>query len=315
MGSDKDNLKVIFICGALRSGTSLLHLMLNAHPQISNPGEFDFLFDGINEISDEPDLESYISFLQHNRIFCSRNLVINTNCKTYSDLLHDMIDQLSSDLILCLNIHRNFDYALHYFPDARFIHIVRDPRDVANSSIPMGWAGHIYFGVDHWIETEYSWNRLMVNADQNSSFQFRYENLISDSHKELSLLCEFLQLPYDKKMLDYHETSTYTPPDITLIEQWRSKQQGREIELVEWKAQELMLERGYENFNQRPRGPSLWEWVSLSLSNKVYKYKFSIRRYGLLLAVMYKLIVIFPWLPSAGKYRQRIHQVQIKHLR
>ena len=36
-------MKLVFVCGALRSGTSMAHLMLNAHPEISNPGQFDFI--------------------------------------------------------------------------------------------------------------------------------------------------------------------------------------------------------------------------------------------------------------------------------
>lgn len=30
-----------FICGALRSGSTMYHLMLDLHPEIHNPGEFD----------------------------------------------------------------------------------------------------------------------------------------------------------------------------------------------------------------------------------------------------------------------------------
>ncbi|MDZ7627639.1 MAG: sulfotransferase [Parvularculaceae bacterium] len=36
---------IVFICGALRSGTTLLRIMVNHHPQLSNPGEMDFLFE------------------------------------------------------------------------------------------------------------------------------------------------------------------------------------------------------------------------------------------------------------------------------
>ena len=37
--------RVIFVYGALRSGTTLFRLMLEAHPALSNAGEADFLFD------------------------------------------------------------------------------------------------------------------------------------------------------------------------------------------------------------------------------------------------------------------------------
>jgi hypothetical protein len=36
---------IVFVYGALRFGTTVFRLMLDAHPQIANPGEMDFLFD------------------------------------------------------------------------------------------------------------------------------------------------------------------------------------------------------------------------------------------------------------------------------
>jgi len=56
-----DNL--IFICGALRSGSSLTHVILDHHPEIKNPGEFDFLFDQISADGTFPDIEKYWEWL------------------------------------------------------------------------------------------------------------------------------------------------------------------------------------------------------------------------------------------------------------
>ena len=38
----------VFVYGGLRSGTTVFRLMLNAHPELSNPGEVDHLFDHIH---------------------------------------------------------------------------------------------------------------------------------------------------------------------------------------------------------------------------------------------------------------------------
>ena len=43
---------------------------------------------------------------------------------------------------LAINIHRNFATAREFFPRARFIHLVRDPRDCARSAIGMGQLQH-----------------------------------------------------------------------------------------------------------------------------------------------------------------------------
>jgi hypothetical protein len=306
---------IVFLCGALRSGTSLLHLMLNSHTKVTNPGEFDFFFDYVKSISQEPDIQEYIAYLEKNRIFKSKNLHIDKQCKTYAELVNSFISQLSESKIVCLNIHRNFDIAYHYFPKSIFIHILRDPRDVAKSSIPMGWVGNTYYGVDHWLDTEYSWDRLASQASKEQRFEFKYEQLISDSYSVLSSLCKSMGLDYENEMLNYHERSTYSPPDVSLIEQWKRKQNVREIELVEYKACSLMISRGYELSRSNLVAPGKVESLKLWVSNKWYKYEFSIRRYGLFLMLVDKLIKAYPRFPRAEIYRARIHQIQKKHLK
>ena len=46
---------VVFVYGALRSGTTAFRLMLDAHPLTVNPGEFDFLFDYLHADDTCPD--------------------------------------------------------------------------------------------------------------------------------------------------------------------------------------------------------------------------------------------------------------------
>ena len=64
------------------------------------------------------------------------------------DLLHDLIGQITrgSEGQISLNVHRNADRAIRIFPQARFIHLLRDPRDVALSAIGMGWTAHSITG-------------------------------------------------------------------------------------------------------------------------------------------------------------------------
>ena len=306
---------LVFICGALRSGTSLLHLMLNSHTRISNPGEFDFLFDYVKDTGHEPDISGYISYLESNRIFKSKELEINKECKSYISLVNTFLDQLSGPKTLCLNIHRNFDIAYHYFPDATFVHILRDPRDVAKSSIAMGWVGNTYYGVDHWLDTESSWDSLVSRAVKEQIFEFKYESLISNTHQVLAELCDAMGLAYENGMLSYHEKSTYSPPDISLIEQWKRKQEPREIEWVEYKAGNLMSQRGYDLSSLNLKGPDAVERLKLWAANKWHRYEYSIRRYGVFLVVVEKLMTLFPRFPGSEKYWTRIQQIKTKHLK
>ena len=308
-------MELVFICGALRSGTSLLHLVLDAHPDISNPGEFDFLFDGLTDLDEEPCVERYIDFLKKNRIFQSKNLAINPSVKSYRNLINDLINQIKSPGVLSLNIHRNFDVAVYYFPHAKFLHVLRDPRDVSLSSIRMGWAGNTYYAVDHWIAAENSWEKLTVRANSNDLHEIKFEEFISNPKKTLTKVCEFLGTQYKPQMLSYYKDSTYDPIDISLIEQWKILAPNREIELVEAKAKTLIKSRGYELSFVDPRPPHMYEKLVLSFTNRIYRYRFSIRRYGLLLSVAQKLMTKWPMLPGAAWCRQRVYSIQLRHLK
>jgi hypothetical protein len=306
---------LVFICGALRSGTSLLHLVLDAHPEIANPGEFDFLFDGLTDLNEEPCVEKYTDFLNKNRIFQSKKLDINPSVSSYRDLINDLINQIKSRGVLSLNIHRNFDVAEYYFPHAKFLHVLRDPRDVSLSSIRMGWAGNAYHAVDHWVAAEKSWEKLASRASPNHLHEVKFEEFISDAKPILTKICHFLGVQYKPQMLNYHKDSTYDPIDVSLIEQWKKLAPSREIELIEAKAKGLIQRRGYELSFVDPRLPNMYEKFVLFLTNRIYRYRFSIRRYGLFLSVAQKLMTRWPMLPGAAWCRKRVHSIQLRHLK
>ena len=276
-----NNNKIIFVCGALRSGTTLLHLMLNSHPNIKNPGEFDFLFDMISENGDFPDIHSYHNFLETHRIFNSTSLIINKQL-SYKELIYSFIHQLQSDNknVLALNIHRNFDRIPYLFPTTRYIHLIRDPRDVARSSIGMGWSGNVFHGVDHWIDSENSWKKLQKNIAPKQYYTLKFEDLILAPKKTLHKLCAFMEVDYSNNMMNYDNTSTYSKPDPALVEQWKTKLSKKEIQLVEYKAQNLLQGAGYQLSNEPLTDISLLERFKLQIDNKIFRSKFSIKRYG-----------------------------------
>lgn len=282
--------KLIFVCGALRSGTSLLHLMLNHHPELKNPGEFDFFFDLVTDDYQSPKVHVYENWLLNHRIFLSKNLIFPRDAKEYSEVLRSFKAQLSEEnKVLLINIHRNFDKIPAYFPEAKYIHLIRDPRDVARSSIGMGWAGNVYYGVDHWIETERSWSNLKPTLSDNQFLEIYFEDLITDPQVTLKRICEFCGVAYTDSMMNYHESSTYEKPDVNLIFQWKRKLSENEVKQVESKIAEtlegLKYEKSqYENFNG-----SLLEKTFLKIQNKLYKLQFSIKRYGLFLVIRERL--------------------------
>ena len=275
--------KVVFVCGALRSGSTLTHLMLNNHPNIKHPGEFDFMFDLITDQGEFPSIEAYQEWLSSHRIFNSKSLVID-NELAFPGLIHSFISQLSqAGSVLALNIHRGFDRIPYLFPGAKFIHLIRDPRDVSRSSIGMGWDGNVYHGVGHWIETERSWYRLNKKILPEQYIEIKYEELILSPEFWLKKMCDFVGVSYSNEMLKYAEVSTYSKPDPSLVYQWKKKLSDREIQYIESRTHELIKQLDYELSGHEVISIGKLEKLWLNMTNKFFRLSFSCKRYGLYL--------------------------------
>lgn len=273
---------IVFVFGALRSGTTVFRLMLNAHPDVTNPGEADFLFDHISVDPDHPTGWRYDRIsLGEDRIFRDRGLVLPAR-KDGADLLEDLLLQLSAVVRgkrVTLNVHRHAERLRALLPRARIIHLLRDPRDVARSSIGMGWAGTLWHGVDHWIATENSWGRAVPGLAPDQVLTLDFETLMTELEDSLRKTCAFLAVPYSTAMLDYHRETSYGPPDAALASQWRRRADPRDIMLLEGKAGQLMRSRGY-NPTGPGRTPSTLERLALTAKNKAGVWRFGIRRFG-----------------------------------
>lgn len=157
--------KPIFLVGAERSGTTVLRLMLDHHPDIAWCYEFEYAVDKISNEGDFPSLNEYYKWLEAHRIFQDTGFIIDPGL-SYPQLINSFLGQKQEQArkpIIGATVHRHFDRLLYIFPDARFIHLIRDARDVARSCIGMGWAGNVYMGVERWIEAELLWAKLSQN--------------------------------------------------------------------------------------------------------------------------------------------------------
>jgi hypothetical protein len=280
-----------FIVGPLRSGTTLLRLMLNNHPNMNFFGEFE---GAVSQAKGNafPKVEEYLKFVAHDRQMQTLNFQV-TPSLNYIELIRDFLKQAHGKKetdILGACIHSRFDLITKIWPNAKFIHITRDPRDVAKSTVPMGWASNVYSGSEFWLAPEKRWQKLKRKLNNESYIEVRYETLIRSTEQELTKICLFLGQQYNKDMPNIDKVSTYSKPDAKLVEQWRKKQSVKEVRLVESRCREVMKSLGYEVVNTSSgQDPSAIQKSILQINNRIYKMNFSIKRYGFLLW-LYKIL-------------------------
>jgi hypothetical protein len=277
---------LVFIAGSLRSGSTLLRLMLDRHSRISNPkpGEFDFLFDAFGSDGGLAAAQALSS--QQLDEFITRHMVdrwldvpIPAHGSTPERLRGYVGSHADRAQCIALCVHRNFLSAHEVFPEARFIHLLRDPRDCAKSSIAVGFAGNVYHGLDPWMQAEQSWDRLRPRLRPEQFVELRYEELVAAPQAVLTRICEFLDVAYEPAMLDLSDT-TYEAPSPRFANQWRRTLGKRDIRLVEARAGHLMESRGYEraSADAGKLGPATL--VMLGLQNQVAHHRRGIRVYG-----------------------------------
>ena len=205
---------MFFICGAIKSGTTWLQLMLNAHPEIACRGEGHFpniLMPGMaealktynNRISFKNtsifnEIEGFPNFRapQH---YASLRTAICLLMAQYDREEVRFIGEKSPDNVLALPVLERL------FPHAKFLHLIRDGRDAAVS----GWFHNLRVSKE-WAENEFSdlagfaehfskgWVRS-IRAGQEFGAKFleryyelRYEDMLSDGEARLRSVLNFL---------------------------------------------------------------------------------------------------------------------------
>jgi hypothetical protein len=275
---------LVFVAGPLRSGSTLMTLMLDRHSSIKNPGEFDFLFDAFGvdgglAAAQAMSSEGLDDFYSDDRGYLSSEKKLGPAAPV-PQRLHGLVSQYAEGVpCLALSVHRNFVTAHEIFPQARFIHILRDARDCAKSAVAACFAGNVFHGLEPWVDSEASWDRLRPRLTPEQFIEVRYEELVAQPERVLSDICKFLGLPYEPQMLDLSST-TYEPPSPRFANQWRRSMSARDIALVEARVGSMMAARGYELVSKPPRKVSSWTRWMLSLQNTASRHRNGLRTYG-----------------------------------
>jgi Sulfotransferase family len=146
------------------------------------------------------------------------------------------------------------------YPSARFIHLIRDGRDVAVSFIDAGFHGRAYHGARfEWtraVRLGEAWRRVML-ADR--FIEVRYEDLVRDPEAALRRICACLGEAFEPAMLDWRARIALVPAkerrihaklarpiDGAAAQTWRQRLSGPECFLMEAALRHDLRRLGYQ---------------------------------------------------------------------
>ena len=177
--------------------------MLDHHPEIAFEKEFDFVVTKVSDAGEFPSPHDYLEWIATVR---GANYAIDRSLD-YRELVNDFLRQKQAASggkpHVGATVHRNFDRLRFLWPDARYIHLVRDPRDVARSVVQKGWAGNIYQASEFWIQAENCWDSLVTQLTSDQAIEIHYEDLVMRTEAVLTEICRFVGVDYSEKMLGY----------------------------------------------------------------------------------------------------------------
>ncbi len=238
----------VLLVGAERSGTTLLRLMLDSHPEISFGEEFEYAVSHIDEDGSFPSIEDFAKEMEIDRIFQQSGFEIDPDLD-YRALICGFLEKRvarKDAAVVGATIHFDYLKALHIWPEATFIHLLRDPRDVARSAVNMGWAGNVWFGLDKWIEGDNAFRKLQERVAPEQILPVHFADLMADHEEVLETICEFVGVDYTSEMMSYAATTDYDVPDPTKAKSWRDDMSSLDIKLVETRLGDRLTNTGFE---------------------------------------------------------------------
>jgi hypothetical protein len=278
--ADSPDSAPIFVIGCQRSGTTLLRLLLNAHSKIAIPEEGTFWMPFLRKYGRTPrkkisgtELDRGLSYIEKNSQFrlwrihpaeVCRHLKNKDDGCTLTELMSEFYNyyarsaKKSSWGDKTPGFFRMIPILDRLFPAARFVHLIRDGRDVYLSwkrRNPRKRNGAVA-GAE-WTHKVGKTRQALHRLEPGRSIEVRYEHLVANPQKTLRVMCHFLKLEYEPEMLDYWKTSArfigarhseliFKSITSSAVENWRDALSRNEVRHFEYVAGRMLVSLGYE---------------------------------------------------------------------
>ena len=278
---------VTLLVGAEQSGTTLLRLMLDSHPEIAFAEEFEYTVATIGDDGTLPDIDDFHRYLRQNRAFSTSGFEIDPSLD-HRSLVNGFLRSRQARKnapAVGATMHTDFTKALWLWPDLKMIHLIRDPRDVAPARMAEGLAGNAWHAMDGWLATENEWQRLESVIDPERVLTVRFAELILDCDATLDRICRFIGVDYTAQMLDYARDTDYQEPNTHLAGDWRDSLSTRDVRLVEARVGDHLARLGFEPSGLAPFAVSEQKESVLRWQDRAGRLISRVESFGLRLTV------------------------------
>ena len=269
-------IKPIFIFGAPRSGTTLLASMLSSRDDVIALPEMHYIHNLLRDEILFGNLNEKYIFDTIKKHFMFLDLDIAKNDEEIMSLIGETFKETVLNIVEMYNQkyypknykfwvehsphnHSFFSILEYYFPNAMFIHIVRDGRAVYSSTIEQIW------GYKDIITGAITWKQnveeclLLSKIYSEKVFTIKYEDLTSEPEKSIKKICTYLDMDFKKSMLNSKglilakfginkrkEIRTMARPNTKSHNKWKSRLKRFEIEHFTNVNEQLSEYFGYE---------------------------------------------------------------------
>jgi len=274
----------VFIVSAPRSGSTLLRLILDAHPDLAVPPPgwlFDLVYPYLysyGNLSDEANLLSLAEDVlatptvqKWTITIRPDELVAAAKSRSFAGLyeaLHIAYANLGNKRRWGEKTPRNafwIDEIRELFPNAQFIHIVRDGRDMAidiSDSVLLPYS--VYSGANLWQRYVLAIRDSGSRLSQSDFSEIRYEDLCADPISVIHRVCDFLGVEFHPAMLRPNQTKsaqnwsshplhakTSEPISTRYCEMYKTRLPGADVEAIEALIGDSLKLYGYPTGSKR----------------------------------------------------------------
>lgn len=293
----------IILLASERSGTNLLRVMVSSHSQVSSPppagivaGLADKVFQYLCPLKEIHEIELIDDAVALTKAhFKPWEIDIDTQAVlkgldsiSFWEIFRALNDVYAKEEGSACWISKdpnlfNYIYEIKmHMPDAKFVYMVRDGRDVAASMLEGGvHTSHIYQAAHIWSQNQ----RVCLNALSdpilsNSMFLVKYEDLITDAKIVMQGIMRFIDLDYEASQLEYYKNkevinvSNMTdfwkniskPLNPTNMGKYKNSLSDRQIEIFESIAWDEMCALNYPLENTIRKKFSVFDKLCFSVS-------------------------------------------------